>query len=706
MAPKTRASTRADKAVRDPSPPPSSSSSAAADSLDLPSAPAPGSTRRILQCVLIPAKTSAAIHADRAQKLRVTEQEYKDVVKTQQEDYESDIGADSDNDVDEFRTLFDADTQKLTTTPPLAPAPVPTAFSRDNLHLVKQQWTKVYNDHGLKALATALVKEEIDARLSEKNALISDDVSWASQAMYDILLTMDADLIKSIMNGNISFDKRQNPRLRAELAKIREQSKHQPSIYHQSLVDEDGLSPTPNKLREMLGYMENYMKACLRDDKLPETKDIKASPMARKSMCEVDSLKNFVRKKFDKDKFDKMHFAKYMWHVVYVPASASTATSASTFTSTSKGKGKSKASMPLSSPVGSDYNSDDSSFAKTKQKKKQQIGLKVPEWRYCKAHVIQTKAFVRALRERLDSIDPADQDKPLQFPLVEVGYAKESIKRLSTHKSHCNSNYIMNLMDALFTLWGPTIGTGKNERPKYRIEQEVIALIWKVDQAEVSEIGLTKLAEGYIHNAGGFSHFPAGLSNDSAHRLRPKVWSAAQEWVLRHTCYRSNLQHIVDKLTAQVTAVKVNNEELRKKIRISEQGLIENEAKDTAAVQDTIRQLRKDGEELPEEKEIQDLKAKIDENALRLRLDYSDLKKRIQFANEQLGLLKLYDLLGKELRSLAIIADAANPNPMYDSEEDMDEEELDNAIAELTAEVDDGEAGQRSWKEVAAGGEF
>jgi hypothetical protein len=514
----------------------------------------------------------------------LTEQEYDYVVKAQQEDYESDIGADSDYDIYEFRTLFDTATQKLhlpATIPSLPSAPVPTAFSRDNINLVKQQWTDVYRNHGLKALAMALVKEEIDARLSQKNALVSTDISWASQAMYDVLLTMDADLIKSIMNGNISFDKRQSPRLRAELAKIREQSKHQPSIYHQSLVDENGLSPTPNELYKMLGYMERYMKACALDKNLAETKDIKAQAFDRNTMCEIDSLKNFVRKKFDKITFDKMHFAKYMWHVVYVPVSTST--------STAKGKGKAKAATPNSSPASSEYDSDDSSSAKTKQKKKQQRGPKAPQWRYCKAHVFQTKVFVRALRERLDTIDPADHDKPLQFPLVEVGYAKESIQRIGAHKSHRNSNYIMNLMDALFTLFGPKISRGQNQRPKYTIEQEVIALIWKVNQAEVSEISLTKLAEGYIHNAGGFSHFPAGLSNDSAHRVRPKIWSAAQEWMMDQTCYRSKLQEIVDDLNVELVNKRLRMEDVRKQTRVFKETVSEGQARGMNAAQERLR---------------------------------------------------------------------------------------------------------------------
>lgn len=657
--------------------------------------------------------TFGTIFSERSQKLGLTEQEYDDVVKAQREDYESDISADSDNDIDGFRILFDAATQKLhlpATIPSLPSAPVPTAFSRDNLNLVKQQWTDVYCDHGLEALAMALVKEEIDARLSQKNALISTDISWASQAMYDVLLTIDAELIKSIMNGNISLDKRQNTRLRAELAKIREQSKHQPSIYHQSLVDENGLSPTPNELNEMLGYMERYMKACALDKNPPETKDIQVPAFDRNTMCEIDSLKNFVRKKFDKVKFDKMHFAKYMWHVVYVPVSTSTAasTAASTFTSTSttKGKGKAKAVTPNSSPASSDHDSDDSSSAKTKQKKKQQRGLKAPQWRYSKAHVIQTKAFVRALRERLASIDPADHDKPLQFPLVEVGYAKDSIQRLGAHKSHRNSNYIMNLMDALFTLYGPKIGKGQNKRPKYKIEQEVIALIWKVNQAEVSEIGLTKLAEGYIHNAGGFSHFPAGLSNDSAHRVRPKIWSAAHEWVMDHTCYRSNLQKVVDDLNVELVNKRLKMEDVRKQTRDFEETASACQATGMDAAQEMLRQLRDEGVATPESRAVEVSMKKIEKSMSSYRLDLNDIETKIQLCKQERDRVDHYRLLSHNLDQLAIISDNVKPTTVDDGEADTMEEELDDLFADVAAEVDEGEAGWHNLKDVIDGGEF
>ena len=74
----------------------------------------------------------------------------------------------------------------------------------------------------------------------------------------------------------------------------------------------------------MLGFMERYMKACALDRDLPKTGNINVQPFSRETMCEIDSFKNFVRKKFQKDTFDNMHFAKYMWHVVKVSASTFT----------------------------------------------------------------------------------------------------------------------------------------------------------------------------------------------------------------------------------------------------------------------------------------------------------------------------------------------------------------------------------------------
>jgi hypothetical protein len=64
------------------------------------------------------------------------------------------------------------------------------------------------------------MKEEIDARLKGKKVLKDSDLNWPSKIMHDILLSTDRILLESVMLGNLSLDKRNNPKLKAILARI------------------------------------------------------------------------------------------------------------------------------------------------------------------------------------------------------------------------------------------------------------------------------------------------------------------------------------------------------------------------------------------------------------------------------------------------------------------------------------------------------
>ncbi|KAH7090843.1 hypothetical protein FB567DRAFT_590215 [Paraphoma chrysanthemicola] len=82
---------------------------------------------------------------------------------------------------------------------------------------------------------------------------------------------------------------------------------------------------------------------------------------------------------------------------------------------------------------------------------------------------------------------------------------------------------------------------------KFEIEQEVIYLIWKEDQIEVTNIGWTKLAEGYSHNA----------------RTSAREWDTALQFLIDHSVYVKNLDHIADKVKYEVEAV---GEELEQRV--------------------------------------------------------------------------------------------------------------------------------------------
>lgn len=97
-------------------------------------------------------------------------------------------------------------------------------------------------------------------------------------------------------------------------------------------------------------------------------------------------------------------------------------------------------------------------------------------------------------------------------------------------------------------------------------DKRSIYLIWKVDQAEVSEFGWTKLAEGYIHNAGGFSHYPAGLSNEFAQKTTHSEWDKALAYLVQDTIYCKNLDFVVSQLQVEAEAQEQQASDLAKHV--------------------------------------------------------------------------------------------------------------------------------------------
>jgi hypothetical protein len=392
-------------------------------------------------------------------------------------------GAVDSDDERELKELFDISQDDLDldvsnddriTNPARAPA-LPD-LARDDIIEVKRQWTDIYKQ-GLQPLAEAVMKEESDARLKGKKALKDSDLNWTLKVMHDILLSTDRILLESVMLGNLSLDKRNNPKLKAVLARIQQQSAHQPSIYHQMLVSKDGKSPSANELEDALKILMGYLRGCNEN----ETQGIKEVQLPNKDVHAIDTYKRFRKTKLNMTKVAN-GYRKYMSHTKRVKQTAASAPKA-----TGKGKVPAKTAQPASSSQGSgSYNSESDNSATKKKQKKGTTGPRPAvtyKEEYCAAHVLQTLTFVDALRHRIDQIPANERDDPLLFPLCEVGYSNRSIKRLKSHKAHASSNYIMNLLEAIFIVFQDKFSD------KYEIEQEVIYLIWKIDQAEVSEIG-------------------------------------------------------------------------------------------------------------------------------------------------------------------------------------------------------------------------
>jgi hypothetical protein len=158
-------------------------------------------------------------------------------------------------------------------------------------------------------------------------------------------------------------------------------------------------------------------------------------------------------------------------------------------------------------------------------------------------HIREILHFCDYLEKRLDNVSRDDWTKPLRYPLVEVGYSNRSIKRLENHSAHIGSNYVMNLMESIADVIHHHLNGDF-----FCIEQAIIYLIWMPEQAEIAEIGWTKLAEGYTGNGGGFSHYPAGRSNYSAQTTHSTEWSYAKQAALTGSPLCSNLNRLVKEL--------------------------------------------------------------------------------------------------------------------------------------------------------------
>jgi hypothetical protein len=168
------------------------------------------------------------------------------------------------------------------------------------------------------------------------------------------------------------------------------------------------------------------------------------------------------------------------------------------------------------------------------------------------SHIVETTHFIKMLRKRLHKIPLSEHNKPLQFPLCEVGYSIRCVERLKQHASHNSSNYVMNLADSVLNARRADFDC------RYTIAQNVIYLIWDASHAEIAEIGSSKPAESYTHNAGGFSHYPAGMSNHSASIISAREWDAAKAYMMRRSPWVHNLQYRIFKLKEEVVQAKKN----------------------------------------------------------------------------------------------------------------------------------------------------
>jgi hypothetical protein len=73
----------------------------------------------------------------------------------------------------------------------------------------------------VKGLVEVVMQEEIEARLADKKALFLRDTEWSALVMQHIISSTGRILIESILFGNLTKDRRANPKLETVLSPSR-----------------------------------------------------------------------------------------------------------------------------------------------------------------------------------------------------------------------------------------------------------------------------------------------------------------------------------------------------------------------------------------------------------------------------------------------------------------------------------------------------
>jgi len=160
------------------------------------------------------------------------------------------------------------------------------------------------------------------------------------------------------------------------------------------------------------------------------------------------------------------------------------------------------------------------------------------------AKVKEITRLIEKIRARLSGLPPQHHNKPLKHPLVHVGYSTRSQARLKKHANHSCSHPAMNLAEAI-----AAVLFANNTLPKlYKMTQYIIYICHTASHASLSEILLTRLAEGYMGNGGGFSRYPAARSAASALKTLEQEWDKCARHAIERSPLRKNLKSDCERL--------------------------------------------------------------------------------------------------------------------------------------------------------------
>lgn len=153
--------------------------------------------------------------------------------------------------------------------------------------------------------------------------------------------------------------------------------------------------------------------------------------------------------------------------------------------------------------------------------------------------------FCSGILARWISTPTSLRDTPFPYPPGECGYSISSHARLAQHRAHNSSNYIMNLVEDIFTHLHRT-GTLSQH---FIMHPFIIYLIFRPRQAAIAEVFCSGLLQVWVDDGGGFNACPAGLSVASAKRVTGHEWQ-------RHVRSARDNSPVVENMRGQMERVE------------------------------------------------------------------------------------------------------------------------------------------------------
>jgi len=199
--------------------------------------------------------------------------------------------------------------------------------------------------------------------------------------MNKCLRSTDKRIIESVMYGNLRLDCRNNPGLGKLLDDLAQQANNQAGIYHQQLLDVFGHSPSATDLLTMANMMEDYTKGC--------RNALTASLGGTTDHRIANAIDNFMQTGKVSMEMSTNGHRKYM------------------------------CSKPKTTVDTEWVAQAQNKRTKTITNNQQKLGFVGVS----RGHFIEATHFIKMLRARLHKIPPTEHNKPLQFPLCEIGYS-------------------------------------------------------------------------------------------------------------------------------------------------------------------------------------------------------------------------------------------------------------------------------------------